>query len=222
MEHKILSVITRSADSKADDLRAEGMIPAVVYGGGRNASTSVTVHRGEFLKLRKTISESTVFDVDVDGDRVPVLMGQIQYDPITDEPIHVDFRQLDMSKPVTAHIRLNYVGESPAVKAGGMLVVNRESVLVKAIPSALIDSFDVDVSSLKEFDQSLHVSDLLLADGIEVMENDRTALVVVHPPRTAETFTDVASEAEAVAKVEVAGKEEKEGDEKEEGAKNEK
>ena len=209
MERMKFGVKTRTANDGVEALRLEGKIPGIIYGGGRAESTSVAIDRGAFLKFRKTISESTVFDVDVDGDVVPVLMGQIQFDPISDEPIHVDLRQLDMTKPVKASIKFNYVGESPAVKAGGMLVINRESVRVKAIPSALVDSIDIDVSSLSAFDQSFHMEDIVFPEGIEVLEDLRTALIVVQPPRTVETFTEGPSEAEAVAQVADAGKEKK-------------
>lgn len=209
MERMKLGVNTRMADGGAETLRAEGKIPGILYGGGRTESTSVAIDRGAFLKLRKTISESTVFDVDVDGAVVPVLMGQIQFDPISDEPIHVDLRQLDMTKPVKASIKLRFVGEAPAVKAGGMLVINRESVHVRAMPSALVDFIDIDVSLLSAFDQSIHMEDIGLPEGIEVLEDSRTALVVVQPPRTAETFTEGPTEAEAVAAVADAGKEKK-------------
>lgn len=212
MERMKLGVQTRTKDSKAENLRAEGKIPGIVYGGGRAASTAIGIDRGAFLKLQKTVSESTVFDVDIDGEIVPVLMGHIQYDPISDEPIHVDLRQLNMSKPVKASIKLNYVGEAPAVKAGGMLVINRESVRVKAIPSALVEFIDIDVRSLATFDQSLHIDDIAFPEGVEVMEDARTALVVVQPPRTVETFEETPNEAEAVAKIADAGKEKKEGD----------
>lgn len=212
MERMKLGVKTRTADGGAEALRAEGKIPGILYGGGRAESTSVAIDRGAFLKLRKIISKSTVFDVDVDGDVVPVLMGQIQFDPISDEPIHVDLRQLDMTKPVKASIKFHFVGEAPAVKAGGMLVINRESVHVKAMPSALVDFIDIDVSLLATFDQSIHMDDIVFPEGIEVTEDLRTALVVVQPPRTVETFTEGPSEAEAVAAVADSGKVKKEGE----------
>ncbi len=189
-----LEVNVRKAEEDVDELRSESKIPGIIYGGKRPESTSITIDRGVFLKLRKQSTESTVIDVDVDGDVVKALIGEIQYHPISDEIIHVDMRQVEAGKKVKARIKLNFVGESPAVKTGGLIVQNRDFVQVIALPADLPEAIEVDLSVLVEYEQGVHIGDLNLPEGVDVQEDDRVSIVVIRPPKKLEDIeADLAS-----------------------------
>jgi large subunit ribosomal protein L25 len=189
-----LEVNVRKTEEDVDLLRADGKIPGVIYGGKRPESTSITIERGVFLKLRKQSTESTVIDVDVDGDVVRALIGDIQYHPISDEVIHVDLRQIEAGQKIKARITLNFIGDSPAVKTGGLMVMNRDSIQVIAMPEALPESIDVDLSVLTEYEQGIHIGDLNIPEGVEVQEDDRVSIVVIRPPKKLEDIeADLAS-----------------------------
>ncbi len=212
-----LEVNVRKAEEDVDELRAEGKIPGIIYGGKRPESTSVTIDRSVFLKLRKQSTESTVIEVSVDGDVVKALIGEIQYHPVSDEIIHVDLRQVEAGKRVKARIKLNFVGESPAVKTGGLIVQNRDFIQVIAVPESLPESIDVDMSVLTEYEQGVHIGDLSLPEGVDVQEDDRVSIVVIRPPKKIEEI-----EADLASPIgddggEAAEGEEKEGEEGEKG-----
>ncbi|MBI2476695.1 50S ribosomal protein L25, partial [Candidatus Uhrbacteria bacterium] len=94
----------RTAQESVAALRAQGEIPAVIYGGGRKESTSLTLNGGEFMRLKKITSESTMFDVEIDGETVKALLGEVQYHPLSDDVLHVDFRQVNLAEPIEASV----------------------------------------------------------------------------------------------------------------------
>lgn len=200
-----IKVEHRKGDQSAEALRANGMLPGILYGGGRASSTSIAVNYGAFMKLRKGSTTSTVIDVDLGDEVVKALVTNIQLHPVTDEMLHVDLRQVDMTQPVKAHVPIRFVGDSPAVKAGGMLIRNRDRVLVKSLPGVLPEAIEVDVSLLTEFEQGVRVGDLSVVEGVEILEDGRISVVVVRPPRKISEFDTVEGEVAALPEAAGAG-----------------
>jgi len=171
---------------KTDALRNEGKTPAVVY-GFNTEPINITVDRNAAEKLYREAGDSSVIDLKVGGKEYNVLIQDIQRDVLTGFIIHVDFRSLDMTKTVETTISLIFVGEAPAVKEmGGTLVTASEEIEVRALPSKLVHEIEVNIGSLKTFDDAIRVSDLEIPEGIEVLTNAQATIASVTSPRTAE------------------------------------
>ncbi len=215
MERLSLHAVTRDAARAADETRAEGRVPAIIYGGGRKSSDALSLDNSEVLKVVRKASESTIIDVDVNGETVPALLGEIQRDPLTDLIIHMDLRQIDLSKPVRANIELQFSGEAPAVKTlGGTLVINKDWVEVRALPTALVDHITVDLGVLDSFEHSIHVRDIKLPDGVELEDDPQASVAVVRLIKE-EVPEEVAPAADAAAVPTVAEEAKKEKEQKE-------
>ncbi len=165
-------------------LRAAGSVPAVMYGFGTEP-VSITVDRNAFVKAYAKAGESTVVELVLDGVSHPVLIADTQRDPLTDFFSHADFRRIDQNAKIEAHIRLVLVGEAPAVKNhGGTLVQSLEEVEVFALPAKLVPEITVDVSGLASFDDVIHVSDIVVPEGIEIKNDAHMAVASVQAPRS--------------------------------------
>lgn len=183
METLILKADARELKGRAtNDLRADNTIPAVVYGAGETP-VSIQVSRSEFDRAYRQAGESTVVQLELAGKQIPVLIHDLQFDPQTDFTIHADFLRVDMTKPVEAAIELVFVGESAAVETlGGTLVKSMEEVEVRALPGALVRQIEVDITKLATFDDAIHISDLAIPAGIEVLSEGDGVIATVQPP----------------------------------------
>jgi large subunit ribosomal protein L25 len=130
--------------------------------------------------------------------------------------VHVDLLRIDMNKPLTATVELKYVGEAPAVKElGGTLVHNINELEVKCLPKDLVSHINVDVSTLKTFDDVIKLKDLVIPAGIEIISNHaEDVLATAIPALTEEQIKAMedASKTADISKIEVAGKKKDEED----------
>ncbi|MFH1287034.1 MAG: 50S ribosomal protein L25 [Candidatus Magasanikbacteria bacterium] len=221
---------TKRTNEDVTDMRAEGKLPAVVYGPEMEA-VSLSVNTIPFEKLYSEAGESSLVDLVVDGgEPVKVLIQEVQYDPVKRNSIHVDFRQIRMGVEMTATVELKFVGESAAVKAlGGTLNTSTHSVTVRCLPKDLVGSIIVDLSVLKTFDDAIAISDLKLPEGVTVDDNETNLVVKVTAPLTEDQLKAMdEAEAPSIEDVVVEGEkkegdegEKKEGDEGDEGEKKE-
>lgn len=218
-----LSVKKRQGD--AAELRTQGMVPGVVYGPGRDA-TSVVTGSVELEKLYNSAGESTLIDFSIEGESpVKVLIQDVQVDPVKGNITHVDFRQIKMDEEMTAEIELNFVGEAPAVKAlGGTLVKSEDTLEIVCLPKDLVSSVDVDLSVLATFDDAIYVKDIALPAGIKLYDEDMADALVakVSAPLTEEQLKAMEeSNAVGVDQIEVEKKGKEEKEDESEGAKKE-
>jgi large subunit ribosomal protein L25 len=200
---------------KTDHLRAEGTVPAVVY-GAIEKPRSVEVDRNEFVRVFKAAGESGVVELTIDGkDKLNVLVHDIQTDPLRDEVIHADFRALDMNKPIETDVKVVFTGESAAVKhLGGIFVHPLESIMVRALPKDLPHEIMVDISALATFDDVIRVSDIAALPGVELLEELEATVATVDAPRSEEELAELDKAVEMdvnAIEVEKKGKEEEEG-----------
>lgn len=142
----------------AKELRYEGKVPAVLYGGATQTHFAVSV-----TDLKPVVYTPVVhfIDIEVAGKKAQAIIKDIQFHPLTDEIIHVDFMELDAKKPVTIEIPVRLTGTSPGVKTGGKLVQKLRKLRIKALPKDHIDNIDVSIATL-EVGKSVRVSDLKL------------------------------------------------------------
>ncbi len=198
---------------KSYELRTGGEVPGVLYGAGTKEPKSIAVDRKALAGAFRQAGESTLVDLVIDTDKpVKVLIQDMQYDPLMNEIIHADFRSVDLTKPITAEVKLRFIGESPAVKGlGGTMVHTKDSIEVKALPEALVASLDVDVSKLVTFEDSVKISDIAFPPGVTPEEDMNVTLALVEAPRSEEELAALDKAVEGdVTQVEVVGKKEKE------------
>ena len=166
------------SNGKAKKIRATGFIPAVIYGFGK-ANQNIKVKKHDFEKVFTIAGEFNLVDLSI-GEAVPakVIIKDVQRDGITDSVIHVDFYQVDMTKKITTEIPLNFIGEAKIIKElGGTLVKNMDTVEVECLPGDLVSHIDVDISILENFDQFIRLHDLVLPNGIVLVQVTNEAVV---------------------------------------------
>ena len=216
----LLQAVKRTA--KGEKTRNEGKLPAVTYGAGTE-NLSLDLDYSQFTKLFKLAGESSLIDLEIDGTNVgKVLVQKVQYNPVKDTPIHVDLRRIDMNKAMHAPVALKFMGEAPAVKEmGGTLVRTIEEVTVECLPKDLVSSIEVILTSLKTFEDTIKVRDLVLPAGIKVIAPLGDALVAKAAPALSEDEIKALEDAGKnmdVSKIESAKKKEAEAAEGEAAA----
>lgn len=220
-----LQAKTREEKGRATDaLRAESLVPAVVYGVDTEPQ-SITVDQNSFVKTYKQAGESSIIELKVDEKKIlHVLIQDYQLNALTDDVMHIDFRSVDMSKPIDAVVDLEFIGDAPAVKAlGGTLMRTRDSLSINCLPKDLVRTIHVDLTKLATFDDVIHVSDLDIPEGITVEEDEALTIASVAEPRTEEEMDALDETIEGdVAAIAVEGEEEGEEGSDEEGGSEEK
>ena len=179
-----------------NDVRRAGSIPGVLYGHAvKNQPIECTVQ--EFHKVYVKAGESSVVELTLEDKTIPVLIHAIAFEPVTGNYDHIDFLALDMSREVTTHVPVRSVGEAPGVKElGGVLVHNRDSLTVKCLPKDLPQAIEVDLSSLKNFHDTVTVATLKVPHGVKILENPTEIVVSLQPPRKEEEAPVAAATAE--------------------------
>ncbi|MFA5931917.1 MAG: 50S ribosomal protein L25 [Candidatus Paceibacterota bacterium] len=201
----------RDESMKLDAIRKEGEIPAVFYGAGKK-TTSISVPIVEFKKVWRDAGESSAVKIEMLDGNIDVLIHEVQVNPITDEPTHVDFLAIDMKKKIRVHVPLVFEGVSDAVKTGtGNLVKVMHEFEIEALPNDLPHNLVVDISKLKTLNDQVFVSDVKLPAGVVVM-NEPTEVVVSVVEQVEEKEEVVAPVDLSAIEVEKKGKKEEEGE----------
>lgn len=172
---------------QANQLRRDDLIPAVVYGHGFTPR-NLSVAKVPFEKIYRQAGESSLVDLAIENEApLKVLIADTQYDPLRGDVTHIDFRAVRMDEKLEAEITLRFVDESPAMKElGGTLVKNISHVKARCLPSALVHEINVSISTLKTFSDKIHIRDLVLPAGIEVLNPADETVVFVEEPRSEE------------------------------------
>ncbi|NTW45828.1 MAG: 50S ribosomal protein L25 [Candidatus Moranbacteria bacterium] len=203
-----LKAAIREAGKGLQTLRAGGSIPAVLYGHGVEP-VSLTLDGREFTRAFKAAGENTIIALTVDGKKaVNVLVKDAQMHPLTNRYTHADFFQVRMDEEIEATVPIEFVGESPAVRNdGGILLRSLEEVQVTALPADLPHTLPVDLSVLATFDDVIKVSDIPVPARVTVSNDPETVVALVEAPRTAAELESLDQKVDAdVTKVEKAGK----------------
>ena len=206
----VIKAEKRDPSVKLDNLRKSGKIPAVFYGAGE-VNTPVTLSNVEFKKIWRNAGESSAITVSTGKSEVNALIHEVQVDPITSEPIHVDFLVIDMKKKIKVQVPLVFEGVSNAVKSGiGNLVKVLHEIEIEALPIDLPQNLVVDISKLETLNDNILVSDVKLPKGVALITsaNDVVASVVAQVEEKEEVAAPVDLSA---IEVEKKGKKEEEG-----------
>lgn len=186
----------------ASRVRAEGKIPCVLYGGDDQKHFSIN-----YIEFNKYIytPDVYIYELDLNGTKVNAIIRDIQFHPVTDATIHVDFLELVEGKSVRMELPLKLTGNPIGVRNGGRLLANFRRVNIKGIPADLPEAVVVDISNLR-IGQFIRISDLKLPSAT-ILHNPNNVVVGVKMARGAMD--------------EVEGDEDEEGEEGEEGAEGE-
>ena len=190
---------TTVSSGQVNKLRSDGFIPAVLYGGKKN-NLNISLNK---LHLQNVINTETfmskVFDLNIDGNTEKALPREIAYDPVSDEPIHIDFIRVEKGSKLNLEIPVKFINsdKSPGLKKGGVLNVVRRKVELKCptenIPSEII----VDLDNT-EINTSLKISSVKLPEGVVPTITDRDFVigtvvaptVLVEPEKVEETVAE--------------------------------
>lgn len=164
--------------ASAGVLRRRGFIPAVVYGAHQEA-TPVAVLSTAFGKVLREAGEATVVSLIGLGEPLPTLIYEVDLDPLTNLPRHVDFYAVTKGEKVEVSLPLFFIGESPAVEAGANLVKVMHELDVEADPMNLPHNIIVDISSLAALGDKIHARDLALPDGITLVTPPEEVVALV-------------------------------------------
>jgi large subunit ribosomal protein L25 len=180
-------------------LRAQGIVPANVYGHGR-ASRPVQFNDLEFRRLLNARGGTKVIDLREDGANEAAVVRHIEREPKTGRIQHVDFMHVEMNEKLRARIPIRLVGDAPAVRTlGGTLLHLVDTVEVECLPRDLPDALELDISSLEDFDSTLQVSDLPLPRGVTLLADSEEPVVRIAAPRAEPTPAAEQPEPQAAA-----------------------
>lgn len=192
-------------------LRRSGKVPAVVYGHNIKA-ISIQVDAREVSTTLRKIGRNTLITLNVDGGQKMVLTREIQRDPIRRNIKHIDFYEVNMTEKITASIRVLTVGEPADIKSGaGVLLQERDTLEIEALPSDLIDSVTIDISNLK-IDDAVQVKDIAIPAGIKFLEQPEEEVLRVNRFVEAKVEEVAAAEPVEVEVIEKGKKEEEEAE----------
>ncbi len=178
----------------ASQSRRAGFIPGVLYGHGVDTQ-SVQVDAKLFGKVFSQVGYTSLLNLAIGATTHDVLVRDVQFHPLKSTVTHIDFYQVRLDQKVKADVPLTFVGEAPAVKdLSGVLLKNRDTVEVEAFPQDLPHDIKVDISGLTNFEATLHVSNLQLPPGVEVLHEANEVIALVQAPRSEQEIEALAEE----------------------------
>ncbi len=202
--------IRKETGKKVKKLREKGILPGVLY-GPKTESQHLEINQKDFEEVYRQAGESSLISLEAGDKKYLVLIHQLQTDPITSSPIHVDFFQPSLKEEIVAKVPLVFEGEASAVKElGGTFVRNISEVEVKALPQNLPHEIRVDISLLLTFENSILIKDLKLQEGVKILKGQDDIVAFVASPEKVEEELQkpIEEEVEEVEKVEKPKKEE--------------
>jgi large subunit ribosomal protein L25 len=194
-------------------LAVTGGLPAVVYGAAIDAQPiEVDRHTIELLITHEALASSLI-KLTIDEDKpVNVIVKEIVRDPVKGTLQHVDFWAIKMTQQITTTVPIHFTGESPGVKAGGVLTHNMRELSVEALPTHLPEFLEADISDL-EVGDSVHVGQIVVPEGVTLHAPAEEIVASVLAPKAAEVEEVVEGEEAAEAEPEVIGEKSAESEE---------
>ena len=220
MDTKLEAKTRLETGKSVKKLRRLGFVPAVVYGPS-TANVNIAVASSRIAQVLKEAGESTLLELQIEGDSSTsfdsaqdklvgagktrnVLIHATQTDPVRDFITHVDFMEVRMDQKIKAGITVMCVGEAPAVKElGGILVRNIHELEVEALPADLPHHLEADISAIKTFEDHVKVADIKITRGVKILADGMLIVASVVAPRTEAELESIKGEVvEDVSKVE--------------------
>ncbi len=174
----------RAGKGPARAARRAGRVPGVIYGSKKDPAMVTLDPRELDHELQTGTFLATVYEIQVEKDKERVLPRDVQFDPVTDRPIHVDFLRVSATSSVTVQVPVNFLNEeeSPGLKRGGLLNVVRYEIEMMCPAAAIPDSVVVDLTGL-DIGDSVHISQIPLPEGVEptITDRDFTVATIAAP-----------------------------------------
>lgn len=182
-------------------LRAEGLIPAVIY-GGKHEPQNISINRNQLAsEIKNEALFSHIITLDVDGKEQQAIIKDMLRHPYKPEVLHLDFLRVSATDPITVNIPIHFIGEdvAPGVKQeGGIISHVLNEIEISCLPNKLPEFIEVDVSNLK-LNESLHLSDLKLAKDITIValaKDHNETIVTIHAPAAEKAEEEAAAPGE--------------------------
>jgi large subunit ribosomal protein L25 len=151
-------------------LRRQGILTAVIYGFNVSTPINISLQYNEFEKIYRKSGNTSVLDIDIDGKKFHTLVHDLQFHPVKDTFLHVDFLVVNLKKSVEAEVPLTFIGvPNPVKQDGAILNKSIEHVTVSALPDSIPQEIVVDLSMIITANDSIRVSDLKLNKGVEMI-----------------------------------------------------
>jgi large subunit ribosomal protein L25 len=180
-------------------LRRDGIVPGVVYGGtGQEDAISFKVNARVLRHV--LVDGSALIDLKVDGKTLPVIVKDRQLDPVRDELIHIDLLEVRLDEKIQTQVGVHLEGieEAPGVKEGGVLEQVSHQLSIEALPTAIPEAVNVDVSRM-EIAATMHLSELTAPEGVEFLDDlEETIIATVVVPTEVEELEEIEEETELV------------------------
>lgn len=178
------------AGRKVKNLRKQGILPGNVFGKNMD-SIAIELPLDSFKSIFEKVGETGLIDLSIENGKETnkvVLISNLQSDPLSDEPMHVDFRAVDLTEKISANVPVEISGESPAEQQGiGTVVLYFDEVEVEALPADLPEKFVVDISNMAEVEQTIFVKDLSYdSSKVTILTDVEAVLAKVEPPQKEE------------------------------------
>ncbi len=177
-----LDIETRDVKVNPKHVRNAGRVPGVYYGRG-TASTNISVAKLPFAKALAEAGESTIVSLKLGKESIDALIHDVDLDPVTGEPRHVDFYIVSKDRVVEVAVPIEYIGEAPVEKLGGVVMRVMHELEIEALPAALPHSIIVDISVLAKIGDHISVRDLKLPAGVTAVTPESETIVLAEAPR---------------------------------------
>jgi large subunit ribosomal protein L25 len=181
--------------NRTQALRAQGWIPAVVYGEGQE-SLSISISEWELEQHVK--AHHRVFQLEIGGQSQAAFLQEIAWQVTTDRPLHADFKRIDLTKPIEAEVEVALAGHPAGLSKGGTLIKDHIVLKVRCLPTAIPDSLEHDISKL-EIDDYLQAGQVALPDGVTLVTPANTPVCHVAKIVVQEAAAPAAAPAEGAA-----------------------
>jgi len=166
---------------KPNQLRRSGMIPVTVYGPETKAA-SFQVARETFSRLPGA-AFSQIVDLETPSGAVKALIRHVQRKHVTSEVLNIEFYQVASNRKLTVTVPLKFVGTSPAVAKGGLLVEMQQTVVLECLPADIPEFIQVDISKIEEIDHGIHFSELSTGSGVKILNPAEELVARVVPKK---------------------------------------
>jgi large subunit ribosomal protein L25 len=190
-------------------LRAQGKLPAIMY-GPKEEATPLFLDRAAFEKVLKDAGESSIITLKGLAAPKDVLVHDVSFDSARGGVTHVDFYAIEAGKEITIDVPLEFIGEAPALKQGGTLTKVLHEIEVTCVPANLPQHIDVDISVLDTMEKQIHVRDLVVPAGVTIENDPEDVVALIQEVEEETAEAPIAIDMSAI-EVEKKGKTEEEG-----------
>jgi large subunit ribosomal protein L25 len=170
-----------SGKENARRVRSNGMVPAVVYKSGGGAAVPFTIQATDTRDLVFT-SKFRLIEINLEGNLHRCILKDIQFHPVTDHVIHLDFLELVPGVKFKASVPLRFKGAAPGVKSGGKFLPKMRQVNILTTPEMVVDEVHADISGM-DLGSTLRVRDIIAVEGVEVTNNGAVPIASIEIPR---------------------------------------